>query len=75
MTATAPPADDRRRPGTDGQARDLPSKITLDLAGGSCVRVETPGGGFGDPHGRDAAALFEDVCDGKVSAVPELPPP
>ncbi len=52
-----------------GEARDLPSKITIDVPKGGCVRVETPGGGgFGHPAERDPNALSRDLTDGKVSA-------
>ena len=51
-----------------GEARDLPSKITIDVPKGGCVRVETPGGGgFGPPAARNADALARDIRDGKVS--------
>ena len=52
----------------EGEHRDLPSKYTLVVPKGGCVRVETPGGGgFGDPRERDVEAVAEDVRDGKVS--------
>lgn len=51
-----------------GEARELPSKITIEVPKGGCVRVETPGGGgFGDPRQRDRAAVAIDRRDGKVS--------
>lgn len=52
----------------DGEARELPSKITLDVPRGGVVSVQTPGGGgFGDPAKRDKAAIARDVRDGKLS--------
>ena len=51
-----------------GEHRELPSKITLDLPKGGCVRIETPGGGgFGDPSRRDRAAVAADLEDEKIS--------
>ena len=47
-----------------GEARELPSKITLDLAPDDIVSYRTPGGGgYGDPSEREP----QDVLDGKVS--------
>lgn len=52
----------------DGRAKDLPSKITLDLAPGDVISYQTPGGGgYGDPLQRDPQAVLEDVMDEKVS--------
>ena len=52
----------------DGEQRLLPSKHTLFVPKGGRVRIETPGGGgFGDPHARDHAALARDLQDGKVT--------
>ena len=52
----------------DDQARDLPSKITLELAPDDVVSYQTPGGGgYGDPLERDPQNVLEDVLDGKVS--------
>lgn len=52
----------------DGEARELPSKITIDVPQGGVVSVQTPGGGgFGDPAKRDAAKIARDVRDGKLS--------
>ncbi len=52
----------------DGQARDLPSKITLELAPDDVVSYQTPGGGgYGDPLEREPQNVLEDVLDGKVS--------
>jgi len=51
-----------------GEARDLPSKCTIDVPKGGRVRVETAGGGgYGPPPQRDRAAIMRDVRDGKVS--------
>ena len=46
------------------------SKITgVAVAKGGRVRLETPGGGgWGDPHGRDPAAVARDVALGFVTA-------
>ncbi len=53
----------------DGDARDLPSKVTLDLAPDDVVSYQTPGGGgYGDPMSRDPHAVLEDVLDGKISS-------
>ena len=52
----------------EGEHRDLPSKCTIEVPKGGCVRVETPGaGGFGDPHERDKNAVQRDLRDGKIS--------
>lgn len=52
----------------EGEARDLPSKITITIPKGGRVSVQTPGGGgFGDVHARDRAALSEDVRNRYVS--------
>ena len=52
----------------EGEHRDLPSKCTIEVPKGGCVRVETPGaGGFGDPHERDKNAVRRDLRDGKIS--------
>lgn len=53
----------------DGEARELPSKITLHLAPDSVISYRTPGGGgYGPPHDRDPEAVLADVLDGKVTA-------
>ncbi len=53
----------------EGEARDLPSKHTLDVPKDGCVRVETPGGGgFGEPRRRAPEAVARDLRDGKISA-------
>ena len=52
----------------EGENRDLPSKTTVEVPKGGCVRVETPGGGgFGDPRERDPAAVARDLRDAKIS--------
>ena len=52
----------------DGEARELPSKITLGLKPGEVVSVQTPGGGgCGDPHERPAEQVAEDVAQGRIS--------
>ena len=52
----------------EGEHRDLPSKCTIEVPKGGCVRVETPGaGGFGDPRERDKNAVKRDLRDGKIS--------
>lgn len=52
-----------------GEHRELPSKTTIDVPIGGCVRVETPGGGgYGDPSGRDPLKIAEDLRNGKISA-------
>ena len=52
----------------EGENRDLPSKVTVDVPQGGCVRVETPGGGgFGEPAARDRDAVAGDLRDGKIT--------
>ncbi len=52
----------------DGEARELPSKKTLQLAPGDVVSYRTPGGGgYGPALERDPEAVLRDVIDGKVS--------
>ena len=52
----------------EGENRDLPSKVTVEVPKGGCVRVETPGGGgFGDPSRRDPEKVARDLRDGKIS--------
>ncbi|MSP67783.1 MAG: hydantoinase B/oxoprolinase family protein [Alphaproteobacteria bacterium] len=51
-----------------GKAVELPSKITLEVAKGGCIRIETPGGGgFGDPATRAPVAVAADRRDGKIT--------
>ena len=53
----------------EGEHRDLPSKCTIEVPKGGCVRVETPGaGGFGEPQARDRNAVQRDLRDDKISA-------
>ncbi len=52
----------------EGEHRDLPSKCTVEVPKGGCVRVETPGaGGFGEPQERDRNAVQRDLRDDKIS--------
>ena len=52
----------------DGEAKDLPSKITLQLQPGSVISYRTPGGGgYGTPLARDPERVLEDVAQGKVT--------
>jgi len=56
----------------DGDAEVSPpmvSKVTsVALAGGQCVRIESPGGGgWGDPRDRDVDAVARDVALGYIS--------
>jgi N-methylhydantoinase B len=52
----------------EGEARDLPSKVTLTVPKGGRVSVRTPGGGgFGPVRERDRSALGADVESGYVS--------
>jgi len=52
----------------EGENLDLPSKITMQVPKGGCVRVETPGGGgFGDPQQRNSEATNRDLRDEKIS--------
>jgi N-methylhydantoinase B len=51
------------------RARPLPSKITLQLAPGDVVSVQTPGGGgTASPHDRPPERVAADVAQGKISA-------
>lgn len=53
----------------EGEARELPSKVTVTIPKGGRVSVRTPGGGgFGPAAQRDPAALAADVERGYVSA-------
>jgi N-methylhydantoinase B len=52
----------------EGEARDLPSKITLTVPQGGRVSVRTPGGGgLGDPRLRRRDAVIEDLRQGYIS--------
>jgi len=51
------------------QSRELPSKITFQLAPGDVVSVQTPGGGgTQSPLERPAEGVVLDVALGKISA-------
>jgi len=63
----ARPAKYILNPETPG-ARELPSKITFQLAPGDVVSVQTPGGGGTESAGaRPAEAVAADVALGKIS--------
>jgi N-methylhydantoinase B len=65
---SARPAKYLLNPGT-ASAHELPSKITLQLAPGDVVSVQTPGGGgTGSPLERDPEQVATDVAQGKISA-------
>ncbi|MFP4627037.1 MAG: hydantoinase B/oxoprolinase family protein [Natronomonas sp.] len=52
----------------DGEV--VPAKTTLDVPAGTTITIETPGGGgYGDPHRRDAAARRSDLFDGKTDEI------
>ncbi len=52
----------------EGEARDLPSKVTLTVPKGGRVSVRTPGGGgFGPARERDARAISDDLENGYLS--------
>ena len=52
----------------DGENRELPSKITLQLPPDSVISYRTlGGGGYGPVSERDPAAVLEDVINGKVT--------
>ena len=52
----------------DGEAKELPSKITLNLQPGSVISYRTPGGGgYGTPLERDPERVLQDVAQGKVT--------
>ncbi len=52
----------------EGEARDLPSKITLTVPRGGRVSVRTPGGGgFGPARERDDRAIRDDLENGYLS--------
>ena len=53
----------------DGEARELPSKVTVDIEQGGVVSVQTPGGGgFGDPAKRTGEKISWDVKNRKLSS-------
>jgi len=52
----------------DGEARELPAKVTMTIHAGDVIRHEQPGGGgHGDPARRDPAAITRDLADGKIT--------
>ncbi|MCH7735278.1 MAG: hydantoinase B/oxoprolinase family protein [Chloroflexi bacterium] len=52
----------------DGEARELGSKLTLDLMPGDVVSYQTcGGGGYGPPFERSPELVLRDVREGKVS--------
>jgi N-methylhydantoinase B len=54
--------------GREGEPRDLPSKVTCTVDGGSRLRSITPGGGgWGDPRERAPEAVRRDVVDDLLS--------
>ncbi len=65
----APPhARNLLNPGTAEEAM-LPSKFIRRFRAGEVLRAEMAGaGGYGDPRERDAAAVAEDVRQGKITA-------
>jgi N-methylhydantoinase B/oxoprolinase/acetone carboxylase alpha subunit len=57
------------RIGVDGRREALPSKYSDHIEQGERLLVITPGGGgTGDPHLRDRAAIARDLIDEKISA-------
>ena len=52
----------------DGEAKELPSKITLHLRPDSVISYRTPGGGgYGPSLERDPERVLQDVIQGKVT--------
>jgi N-methylhydantoinase B len=52
----------------EGEARDLPSKVTLTVPQGGRVSVRTPGGGgMGEPRARSRDAVIADLREGYIS--------
>lgn len=52
----------------DGEARLLPSKVTMRIKRNDVIRhVQSGGGGYGDPAQREPSAVREDLADGKIS--------
>lgn len=52
----------------DGEAKELPSKITFTMGEGEVLSVQTPGGGgYGDPYQRTAETVAKDVIAGRIS--------
>jgi N-methylhydantoinase B len=53
-----------------GREEVIPSKAATTLHKGDRLIIETAGGGgYGDPHGRSAEQVREDVRNGKVGEV------
>lgn len=51
-----------------GRERELPTKSVVTLRTGDRIRIETPGGGgWGDPRGRDPAAVAADLRQGFIT--------
>lgn len=57
------------RPGrATADGRDLPQNDVVQLAAGTVIHIEAPGGGgWGDPSDRDAALVEAEVADGLLS--------
>ena len=52
----------------DGEAKELPSKVTLHLQPDSVISYRTPGGGgYGSALEREPERVLEDVAQGKVT--------
>jgi N-methylhydantoinase B len=50
-------------------SRELPNKVTMELAYGTAVRHQMAGaGGHGDPLAREVNQVLEDVLDERISA-------
>jgi N-methylhydantoinase B len=50
------------------QTSPLPSKVTMSVGKGALITHEQAGGGgYGDPHQRDAALVREDLAEGKIT--------
>ena len=53
----------------DGNARRLPSKVTVTLQPDDIVSIQTPGGGgYGEPRERQPEKVMGDVAQGRISA-------
>ena len=57
-----------RNPGTASEPRLPMTTSGTPFANGDVLRVVSPGGGYGDPRERDAAAVKRDLVEGKISA-------
>jgi N-methylhydantoinase B len=54
----------------DGEARQLPSKVTVTLRPDDIVSVQTPGGGgYGDPRRREPKRIEDDIAQGRIGKV------